>query len=388
MNNNDVWENLDRSTCDKEDIYIESQINTSKEPVNAYKRVIENMNHMAWMGDIQTGWTIYTNLKFIQVVGYTQEEILQKKVDDFYDEVTKRAIAEHRIRRASGEVTVYPWVMIAKNGEHIPVEIKGIPFIEGISVAIIRDLREIRKLENQNRELQELNIAKNEFLNVASHELRTPMTSIKWYLSMILENDFWEINPELRQTIELLWKNSDRLIRIINDMLDISKLESGKIEFREEILSVEKILSDIYAEHENNSLLREKNINFVLEWECNNCFIKTDADRFRQIVTNLIGNAFKFTPENGKITIHYETKDGVLRVSVHDNGIGIAPENHDKVFQKFSQVGSTLRRKHEWTGLGLAITKELIERMWGRIELESEIGKGSIFSFIMPLYKA
>ncbi len=383
MSNHDMWEDLIWSTSNKGDICTESQ----HEPVNAYKRVIENMNHMAWMGDIQTGWTIYANLKFIQVVGYTQEEILQKKVDDFYDEATKRAIAEHRVRRASGEVTIYPWIMIAKNGEHIPVEIKGIPFVEGVAVAIIRDLREIRKLENQNRELQELNIAKNEFLNVASHELRTPMTSIKWYLSMILENDFWEINPELRQTIELLWKNSDRLIRIINDMLDISKLESGKIEFREEILSVGKILSDIYAEHENNSLLREKHIDFVLEWACNNCFIKTDADRFRQIVTNLIGNAFKFTPENGKIVIHYETKDGVLRVSVYDNGIGIAPENHDKVFQKFSQVGSTLRRKHEWTGLGLAITKELIERMWGRIELESELGKWSTFSFIMPLHQ-
>lgn len=356
------------------------------EHIEAYKRVVENMSHMAWMWDIKTGQTIYANPKFSEISWYGIEEVLQKRIDEFYDQDTRNLIESNRPKRLLWQVTVYTGNLISKSGEQIPVEIRWIPFIGGMSVAIIRDLREIRRLEKQNRELQELNAAKNEFLNVASHELRTPMTSIKGYLSMILEDDFWEIGSKLRETVELLWKNSDRLIRIINDMLDISKLESGKIEFREEVLSVDKLLSDIYMEHENNVMLREKNIEFVLEWSCRDCVVKTDSDRFRQVITNLLGNAFKFTPENGKVAIRYMSEDWLFRVSIIDSGIGIALENHEKVFQKFSQIGSTLRRKYEWTGLGLAITKELIGRMWGDIFLESELGKWSVFTVVMPLY--
>jgi len=152
-------------------------------------------------------------------------------------------------------------------------------------------------LETRNKELQALNAAKNDFLNVASHELRTPMTSIKGYLSMILDDDFGSLNPELRETLSGVLKNSERLIRIINDMLDISKLESGKLDFHMSSFSLLECLKEAYVEHANNTIAKEKNIQFLFD-EQEDMMVYADPDRIRQVLSNLIGNAFKFTPEN------------------------------------------------------------------------------------------
>jgi signal transduction histidine kinase len=247
------------------------------------------------------------------------------------------------------------------------------------------------QLERANQELRRLDGMKSEFVSVASHELRTPLAAIKNAVQLVLKGTAGKINENQEKFLFMAERNINRLTNILNDLLNLSKIESGRIELNFENIKLKgmiELMASTLRPHAD-----AKSIQIDVEVSEQLPTVYGDPQKVEQILTNLIGNAIKFTPERGKILITAKllSKDQQkgygerVAVSVKDTGIGIPPEHLDAIFEKFHQVEGSLHRSVSGTGLGLAITKGLVEAHQGRIWVESEPGKGSTFTFTLPL---
>lgn len=244
------------------------------------------------------------------------------------------------------------------------------------------------ELEKANEELRKIDEMKSEFVSVASHELRTPLAAIKNAIQLILKGKTGEINENQTKFLSMAERNINRLTSILNSLLDLSRIESKKIEIKFEELdlrsSIEFILSSLKPQADGKFIQLKMEIPEELP------FVYGDREKVEQILTNLVGNAIKFTPEGGKISAlakPFEDEGNMVAISVKDSGIGIPEDQLDKIFEKFHQVEDSLRRSITGTGLGLAITKGLVEAHHGRIWVESEVEKGSTFTFTLPMSK-
>lgn len=230
---------------------------------------------------------------------------------------------------------------------------------------------------------KELDVKKDEFLNIASHELRTPMTSIKWYISMILEWDAGEINSEVKTYLAQVYKSSQRLLDLINDMLDISKIESGKQELVIEPTEIWSIIAEITKEV--STLFAEKEQNFIVPEASEEFTFLTDGNKLKQILFNLLWNANKFTPKWWTIQLSYQKLENQVMIIIEDTGIGIEKNDFGKIFEKFWQVKNSLTRDIGGTGLWLPIVRAIVEQMHGHIDVKSDVWKGSKFVICLPL---
>jgi len=241
------------------------------------------------------------------------------------------------------------------------------------------------ELERANQELKKIDEMKSEFVSVASHELRTPLAAIKNAVQLMLQGKTGEINENQTKFLSMAERNINRLTNILNSLLDLSRIESGKIELKFEEMdlrgSIEFILSSLKPQTDG------KSIQFKMEIQEELFPVYGDREKLEQILTNLVGNAIKFTPEGGEISVSAKPfeEEGMVAISVRDSGIGIPEDELEKIFEKFHQVEDSLRRSTTGTGLGLAITKGLVEAQHGKIWAESEVGKGSIFTFTLPM---
>jgi signal transduction histidine kinase len=240
------------------------------------------------------------------------------------------------------------------------------------------------------------NEAKSGFLSNVSHELRTPLTSMIGFARMALKDLHERIFPnvvsedrkvkraiaQVDEGLGIIIVEGDRLTSLINNLLDLAKIEAGKVEWKFVLLQIEEVIER--AIMATASLVAQKELSLIHEIEPGLPEINGDRDRLIQVVINLISNAVKFTPR-GTVTCRVQRKENDVILSVIDSGIGIAAEDQWKVFEKFKQVGDTLTEKPQGTGLGLPICKEIIERHGGKIWVESELGKGSVFSFSLPV---
>lgn len=250
----------------------------------------------------------------------------------------------------------------------------------------------------ENKRLQELDRMKSDFLSTVSHELRTPLTSVLGFSKIIkkklqelifplVQTSEKKVNRAIKQVndnVDIIISESQRLTSLINDVLDLSKMEAGRIEWEMEPLAVEEVINR--AATATSSLFEQKGLTLITNIEDGLPQIVGDLDRLIQTVINLISNAVKFT-EQGSITCGAKAAGDTVIVSVIDTGIGIAGNDLEKVFEKFKQVGDTLTDKPKGTGLGLPICKQIVEQHGGRIWVESQIGKGSNFSFALPMLK-
>jgi signal transduction histidine kinase len=246
------------------------------------------------------------------------------------------------------------------------------------------------QLEKANQELKNIDAMKSEFVSIASHELRTPLAAIKNAIQLILQGKTGAINENQTKFLSMAERNINRLTNILNDLLNLSKIESGKID-----LKFEDVVLESLAELTVSSLRPQadvKSIKVITEIPDELPAVYGDKEKIEQILINLIGNAIKFTPEKGNIYISatpfFEEREGGLShkvaISVKDTGIGISPEHLASIFDKFYQVEGSLQRSVSGTGLGLAITKGLVEAHQGMIWAESDVGKGSTFTFTLP----
>ena len=249
------------------------------------------------------------------------------------------------------------------------------------------------QLEKANQELRRIDDIKSEFISIASHELRTPLAAIKNAILLILRGKTGEVNETQVKFLSMAERNISRLTNILNDLLNLSRIESGRMQFNFQNIelkeTVEFITSSLRAQAD------AKKIPLDIEGPEQLPSVYGDREKIEQIMTNLIGNAIKFTPDEGQILItlkllprsEHEGHGDMLSVSVKDTGIGIPKEFLDVIFEKFYQVEGSLHRSVGGTGLGLAITKRLIEAHQGKIWVESEVGKGSTFTFTLPISK-
>ncbi|MBI4711605.1 MAG: PAS domain-containing sensor histidine kinase, partial [Candidatus Omnitrophica bacterium] len=229
---------------------------------------------------------------------------------------------------------------------------------------------------------QEALEVKAELIQMVSHELRTPIHSVKEGLSIVLEGLTGEITPEQKEVLSISKRCVDRLVRLVNDVLAFHKLEAGVIEFRMKKESLTRTIEEVGAAM--RPLLENKGLALKLALAKNLPEVEFDRDKIVQVLTNFLQNAIKFTPE-GEVTVTSSLDPRGTKVSVKDTGIGIQQKDVPKLFRKFGQLESAQLIAPGGTGLGLAISKMLVERHHGKIEVESELKKGSTFSFTLPL---
>ena len=242
--------------------------------------------------------------------------------------------------------------------------------------------RRTRQLEIANQKLIEANRAKSEFLATMSHELRTPLNAIIGFAEVLLDGLCGELNDEQREAVTDIYESGKHLLRMINDILDLSKIEAGRMEIRKESFKIDEVLESVRTVV--SELVGGKNLRYSEEIPPDLPPIYADKVRFKQIMYNLVSNAVKFTPEGGSVTVRASHDDKEFTFTVQDTGIGIRKEDMPKLFEEFVQIDSSYSRQYEGTGLGLALTKKLVEMHGGRIWVESEYGKGSRFSFTIP----
>ncbi|OGO40593.1 MAG: hypothetical protein A2Z04_02730 [Chloroflexi bacterium RBG_16_57_9] len=230
---------------------------------------------------------------------------------------------------------------------------------------------------------REVDRMKTEFVSQVSHELRTPLTSIKGFTDLILDGDAGEINDEQREYLGIVKQNADRLVALINDLLDISRLELGHVQLNIQPVDLSEVVRIVVTSL--SPQIEQKSQSLTLQVEPGLPPVLADRDRLIQVVTNLVSNAYKYTPAGGAIRIEARPDNGLARVSVSDSGAGISPEDQQKLFTRFYRVDSSLTREVGGTGLGLSIVKSIVELHSGTISVDSELGKGSTFSFTVPL---
>jgi PAS domain S-box-containing protein len=237
-------------------------------------------------------------------------------------------------------------------------------------------------LANDVTELKRIDRMKSEFVSTVSHELRTPLTSIRGSLGLISGGVAGQLPEAVKTLVGIAKSNCERLIRLINDILDIEKIESGKMTLDLQVLELKPLLEQALAANEGYGA--PKNLKLTLEFPDEELMVRADGDRLTQVVTNLLSNAMKFSPENGVVEIHVARNESSVRVEVRDHGPGIPEEFRKRIFQKFSQADSSDTRQKGGTGLGLNISRAIVERLGGTIGFETRTGEGTTFYFELP----
>ena len=229
---------------------------------------------------------------------------------------------------------------------------------------------------------------KTEFIANVSHELRTPITSIKGYVEVMLMGAAGPLEDQQTKFLGIVRENAERLNILVGDLLDVSRIESGQTEVSVTTLDLHELVEDVVADFQLNHRKPEKEINFSLESDADLPLVSGDPERVRQVTKNLLVNAYNYTAEDGEIFIKVFQKGEYLQVDVKDTGVGILPEEHNRIFERFYRGENPMVMATAGTGLGLAISKTLIERLDGDIWFESSgiPGEGSTFSYTLPVY--
>jgi PAS domain S-box-containing protein len=369
--------------------------NELQERERKYKLLVENQTDLL-VEVTSSGGLLFVNPAYCKLVGKSKEELLGTPLAALFHEedirntpfqpgaipsLPRTTYSENRLCTQKG------WRWIAWTGNSVLDNQKKVVALTCMGRDITESKLAKEELEKANQQLRELDKLKDNFLSTVSHELRTPLTSIKSFAEILLNYD--EDKATQREFLGIINDESDRLTRLINDFLDLSKIQAGRMQWQ----TVELSLSDAIrsAAATSRPLIEKAKLTFSMEIEPDLPLVLCDKDRLIQVITNLLGNAIKFTPENGKISLRAELnrsagneKQDTITVSITDTGIGIAPENHQRIFEKFGQVGDVLKDRPKGTGLGLPICKKIIENYGGKIRVESALGQGTTFIFTLP----
>jgi PAS domain S-box-containing protein len=355
----------------------------------------------------QAGKFLRWNRNFEVVSGYSGEEIAWMNPLDFFVGAERDYIAQ-RIQEVfeTGESDAEA-NLVTKNGEQIPyyftgkrIEIENVPYLIGMGIDITQRRVAEQELRKLNLELEERITARTEelaaamikaqesdrlksaFLAAMSHELRTPLNSIIGFTGVILQGLAGPLNEEQTKQLNMTRDSARHLLVLINDVLDISKIEAGQLEILKRPFDMRQAVES--ALRVVHPLAQRKSLQLVTSIGSGVGMINNDRRRVEQVLINLVNNAIKFS-EHGKIRIECRMRETWLETSVHDEGIGIKPEDIDRLFRPFQQIDTGLARNHEGTGLGLAICERLVTAMGGEITVESQWSVGSIFRFTLPV---
>ncbi|MCQ8902520.1 MAG: ATP-binding protein [Methanothrix sp.] len=309
--------------------------------------------------------------------------VLMQKLDKKIQEVfsTAEPFEGEQIRYPGGRFYFYRIYPLREAGGAVS---KAVIFMEDITemTRLEEELRDSYiKLENAYAELKELDGIKSEFVSMVSHELRTPLTVINSYLEMFEDGLLGDLSDLQKEKIQLIRSQTDTMIQLVDDMLDSLRIGARRLRLKKELTDIEDMICSVIASLSRLADLREHVISFRCEMA--DARIECDPKRIIQVLSNLLTNAIKYTPERGRIDVVLKEENGYALVSVRDNGIGIREEDRDRVFDKFF-VGMEESRADMGMGLGLSIAKDIVEAHGGRIWFESRVGEGSTFYFTLP----
>jgi len=371
------------------------------------------------------GKIVQSNQATVRIYGHdSKEEIIGLNIFKFIAKKEHTRIAEIMKKTLKhGPLGVLELVQLRKDRSEFPVELSGAVLKDASGnpigfITVMRDITERKEMEQalqerneqldaQNEELQsqgeelmaqqqeliekseeveEANRLKSEFLASMSHELRTPLNVIIGFSELMIDQVPGKVNKEQRQCLSDILSSSRHLLNLINEILDLSKIESGKMELMLTDIALTEVIEPL--ERTMSPILKPRKQSLDVEMEEGLPLVHADRAKVRQVFLNLLSNSAKFTPDGGKLKIKAVREDNWCRVSVVDNGTGIKEEDQKGIFEPYHQLDNPLAKEKRGTGLGLTIARQIVERHGGRIWVESEYGKGSRFSFTLPLATA
>jgi signal transduction histidine kinase len=267
-------------------------------------------------------------------------------------------------------------------GEFVPAIIDLLQTFATQSALAIQNAWLFREIEQKSRELEAASRHKSEFLANMSHELRTPLNAIIGFSEVLGERMFGELNEKQDEYLKDIHASGQHLLSLINDILDLSKIEAGRMELEVTDFDLPMAIDNALMLVRERAVRRSIALHTTVDDRL--AQVQGDERKIRQVLLNLLSNAIKFTPEGGRIDVHAVPRDGMVEVSVSDTGVGIAPEDQEAGFEEFRQVG-TADKKVEGTGLGLAMSRKFVELHGGKIWVKSQVGAGSTFTFTLPV---
>ena len=345
---------------------VEEQTSELRNNENKQRAILESMSD--GLITIDSEFTIKSiNPAITKLFNYTESTIVNQKINMIISDLKD-------VSKQSG--IFYEKRGHNRNGTTFPIEIALNRMIIDDSImyaCTIRDITERKRVEKM----------KDEFVSTVSHELRTPLTSIRGALGLITSGALNDLPEKASELLDTAHRNTERLMNLINDILDMQKIEAGKLDFN----SRQFVLQDAIHRSLTDNLhyAKEYNVNIMIGDSVEDVIVNIDPLRLAQVMSNLLSNAAKFSKENGTVFIHTTVDEHQAKISVVDSGEGIPKEYFDKIFHKFSQNDASSTKEKGGTGLGLAISKEMIQAMGGSIDFTSTAGQGSSFNIYIPL---
>jgi PAS domain S-box-containing protein len=366
-----------------------------------YRSLVDHIPDVVWTADSNRD-LIYISGNVVKVLGHHAQELLggQLWLNRIHPEDAARVEQAYQKLFSDGEQFDVEYRICRKDGEWVWLHNRALATRprEGVMCAdgIFTDITQRRQSEaaiQQTKDAAEAaNLAKSQFLANMSHELRTPLNAIIGFSEILADKTFGELNDRQLKYSNNILNSGRHLLQLINDILDLAKVEAGRVELMRNTFSVAKALSEVQTIVK--TLANKKHILLESEVAAELPELFADEAKFKQVMYNLLSNAIKFTPDGGKVFVtatvqNANAGDSFLQIAVTDTGIGIKPNDQERVFKEFEQVDSSYGRQQQGTGLGLALTKRLVEMHGGNIRVESEgiEGKGSTFTFSIPLPK-
>jgi urea ABC transporter urea binding protein len=349
--------------------------NALKESEERYKAIFDGASDGFLAADVKTNKFVFANPKMCEMTGYSLKELLELSVPDMHPKKEVSSVIEEITKQLQGESDVAKEIpVLRKDQTVIYCDIRGkVIEIEGqrCMVGIFRDVTERRQVEGM----------KDQFVSMVSHELRTPLTSIRASLGLLASGVIGALPEKGQRMLDIAVTNTDRLVRLINDILDSERLASGKTPMEKKQCSTAQLVKQ--ASDVMKPMAEKAGVSFSVESQ--DAALWVDPDRIVQALTNLISNAIKFSPKGGRIWVAAERKENQMLFRVQDEGGGIPPDKLGLLFERFQQLDSSDAREKGGSGLGLSISRSIVEQHNGKIWIESTVGKGSTFFFTIPL---
>ncbi|WP_197074581.1 PAS domain S-box protein [Methanosarcina sp. WH1] len=363
-----------------------------KESESRYSFLFQNNRAVIMLLDPETGNILDANSAACVYYGYPREKMLSLNIADI-NILPKEQILEGLEQEKSRDINHFYFIHRLSNGVLRDVERYSYPILmdgKKLLFAIVSDITDNRKMQSElmkaKMEAELASKTKSEFLASMSHELRTPLNSIIGFSDMLLTQNFGPLNDKQLRYVSNISMSGNHLLKLINDILDLSKVEAGKMELKVEEFSVSDLISEVKALL--TPLASKKDIQILSTVDKELTTIRADRMKFRQILYNLVDNAIKFTPKDGYVIVEARIEEDQAKIVVRDTGVGISEAEAKKVFQPFTQLENSEYGEQKGTGLGLSLVKKFVEMHAGKIWVESEFEEGSKFIFTIPLNPA